>query len=63
MDRRDRVRENIPAEINTRIDAETGASVRDYAARSVSEIAARIAEFDREWDIERVLETNAARSR
>ena len=60
MDRRDRVRENTPAEINARIDAETEASVREYAARGLPEITARIAELDREWDVERILETNAA---
>ena len=60
MDRRDRVRENAAAEINARIDAETAARVRDYAARDLPEITARIAELDREWDVERVLETNAA---
>lgn len=60
MDRRDRVRENTPAEINTRIDSGTEASVRGYAASGLHEIAARIAELDREWDVERVLEKNAA---
>jgi hypothetical protein len=60
MHRRDRVRENTPAEINARIDAKTEADVRAYAARSLPTITARIAELDREWDVERVLETNAA---
>lgn len=60
MDRRDRVRENTPAEINAWIDAETEARVRFYAARRLPEITARIAELDREWDVERVLESNAA---
>lgn len=60
MERKDRVRENTPAEINARIDAETRASVREYSARGLPEITARITELDREWDVERVLETNAA---
>lgn len=60
MDRRDRVRENTPAEINARIDVETAARVREYAARDLPAMTMRIAELDREWDIERVLETNAA---
>lgn len=60
MHQRDRVRENTPAEINARIDAETEASVREYAARRLPEITERIAELDREWDVERVLETNAS---
>lgn len=60
MRQRDRVRENTPAEINARIDAATVARVRAYAAAGLPEIAARIHELDREWDVERVLETNAA---
>jgi hypothetical protein len=60
MNQRDRVRENTAPEINARIDAGIEASVREYAARDIPEITARIAELDREWDVERVLETNAA---
>lgn len=60
MDQRDRVRENTAPEINARIDAGTEASIREYAARDIPEISARISELDREWDVERVLETNAA---
>lgn len=60
MDQRDRVRENTAPEINARIDAGTEASIREYAARDIPEISARISELDREWDVELVLETNAA---
>lgn len=50
----------MPAEINARIDAETEESVRDHAVRGIFEIAARIAELGRKWDLERVRETDAA---
>lgn len=54
------MRENTPAEINAWIDAETEARDRFYAARRLPEITARIAELDREWDVERVLDSNTA---
>lgn len=60
MDRRDRIRENTPVEINARIDASTEANVRACAKRDLPALTERIAELDREWDVERVLETNAA---
>ena len=56
----DRVRENTSDEINRRIDDQTIARVQEYAARSEADITRRIAELDREWDMERLLETNAS---
>jgi len=56
----DRVRENTSDEINRRIDDETIARVQEYAARSEADITRRIEELDREWDMERLLETNAS---
>lgn len=56
----DRVRENTSDEINRRIDDETIARVQEYAARSEADIACRIEELDSEWDMERLLETNAS---
>ena len=56
----DRVRQNTPPEINGRIDQATIKRVWDYARKSREEISARIQELDREWDLERVLETSAA---
>jgi len=56
----DRVRENSSDEINRRIDDETIDRVQEYAARSEADIARRIEELDREWDMERLLETNAS---
>jgi len=56
----DRVRENTSDEINRRIDDESIARVQEYAARSEADITRRIEELDREWDMERLLETNAS---
>lgn len=54
-----RVPANTPDQINRRIAAGIEGNIA-YYARHPTEIAARLRELDREWDIERVLETNAA---
>lgn len=56
----DRVRENTAEEINRRIDREIDIRVRGYAEKTAEEITKRIEELEREWDIERLLETNAS---
>jgi hypothetical protein len=56
----DRVRRNTAREINSRIDQEIEDSVSYYATRSRGEITRRIEELEREWDMERLLETNAS---
>ena len=56
----DRVRENTAAEVNERLDREMHERVEAYAARGGAEITRRIEELDREWDMERLLETNAS---
>lgn len=56
----DRVRQNTPAEINNRLDEAMMKRIWEYAKKSREEITARIAQLDREWDLERVLETGAA---
>jgi hypothetical protein len=56
----DRVRQNTPAEVNSRIEQATMKRVWDYAHKPREEITARIQQLDREWDLERVLETGAA---
>ena len=56
----DRVRENTSAEINARLDREMRERVESYASRGEAEITRRIKELDREWDMERLLETNAS---
>lgn len=56
----DRVRNATDPAINGRIDIETAYSISHYKRRDRYAIARRIEELDREWDIERVLEVNAA---
>lgn len=56
----DRVREQTAPEVQARIDAETHHAILRYADAEIAVIDARIAELDREWDIERVLGLNAA---
>lgn len=53
------VAENTPDEINRRIARDIDASIRWHALHP-AEIDRRLAELDHEWDIERVLEANAA---
>ncbi len=55
-----RVAENTPLAMNEKIERETIDNLRRFTAALPEEIEARIAELDREWDIERLLETNAA---
>lgn len=56
----DRVRRATPAVINRAIDRETDRNITRYAAMSDQRIRERVRELDQEWDIERVLELNAA---
>ena len=56
----DRVRLNTPPEINQKIDQAMMKRVWEYAKKPREEITARIQQLDREWDLERVLETGAA---
>jgi hypothetical protein len=60
METADRVRAHTAPEINHRLDEETAQRVAKYAQSSTADITARIKELDHEWDIERVLETNAS---
>jgi len=56
----DRVRANTVPEVNQRIDDQIERNIRHYAGQTKEEIYRRIRELDREWDIERVLETMAS---
>lgn len=56
----DRVRANTAEHINRRIDAEIEERVRFYATQTTEAISQRIEELDREWSMERILETNAS---
>lgn len=55
-----RVQLNTPAEINAAIQRRIERNVAFYATASPAMITERIHELDEEWDIERVLEANAA---
>lgn len=51
----DRVREHSASVVNDRIDAVTRAKIDDTLARGRDTIVHRLAELDREWDIDRAL--------
>jgi hypothetical protein len=55
----ERVRANTDAEINAQIDAQIRRNVL-YFAEHPGEIRRRLKELDEEWDIERLLQANAA---
>ncbi|WP_034348882.1 hypothetical protein [Noviherbaspirillum massiliense] len=56
----DRVRSSTAPWINREIDARTDRNIRRYEDSERDAIRSRIAELDREWDVERVLEMNAS---
>lgn len=56
----DRVRRSTPEHINRDIDRQTDASIARLAGVDDALVERRIAELDREWDVERVLEVNAS---
>jgi len=58
--RPDRVREHSPAKFNERIDRATQRRVLRAGGESKAALSRRIEELDKEWDMERVLQTNAS---
>lgn len=56
----DRVRRHTSASINETIAARTRTQVREHALRPRPELSRRIADLEREWDVERTLEANAS---
>lgn len=56
----DRVRRSTAEHINRQIDHDTEASIASLAGRTREAIEQRMAELDREWDVERMLEVNAS---
>lgn len=56
----DLVRDNTSPEVARRIQAQTEASVAACARGGPAAIEQRLVELDREWDVERWLETGAA---
>jgi len=57
---RGRVPQHTAQHVNEQIRRETHASVARVASQGVAAIDRRLKELDREWDIERTLEANAA---
>jgi hypothetical protein len=55
-----RVPQHTAESVNQRIRRQTEANVARVAAGGPQAIARRLAELEREWDIERMLETNAS---
>lgn len=60
MVQRDRVREHSPERFNERIDRATQRRVLRAGGESKAALSRRLEQLDGEWDMERVLETNAA---
>jgi hypothetical protein len=56
----ERVPQHTAEHINRRIQEETEENIARYAALGPAAIDRRLQELDREWDIERLLETNAS---
>lgn len=56
----DRVRANTETVVNDRIDGDTERRLRHFAAQPATATLGRLEELDREWDLERVLELEAA---
>jgi Protein of unknown function (DUF2892) len=55
-----RVELHTNKKVNNRIRLQTFSNISNYSEKSKEEIEGRIKELDMEWDIERVLQTNAA---
>ena len=55
-----RVQENTDEAINNQIRAQTERTIEYFSRKGGAAIDQRLEELDREWDVERLLETNAA---
>lgn len=55
-----RVEQHTDPQVNERLRAQTDAEVTRLEGASPQEYATRLAELDAEWDIERLLQTNAS---
>lgn len=56
----DRVRRHTGEAVQDKIDEKTRTAIRQYAHAEPADLSRRIAELDRERDMEQVLETNAS---
>lgn len=55
-----RVSEHTAPEVNARIENRARRRIARYAAAAPEELSGRLDELDREWDVERALETQAS---
>ena len=60
INRRGRVRKASSEEINMEIDKKTLENIKQYSGLSSRAKSMRLKELDKEWDMEKVLEANAA---
>ncbi len=60
LPKEDRVRAETKPEINRQLDRQLEQRLRFYAVQDKQTISERLAELDREWDMERTLEANAS---
>jgi uncharacterized protein YjbJ (UPF0337 family) len=56
----DRVRKNTSPAVNAKIDRETECRIRFYSTQTKEYLNQRLHELDREWDIERIIITQAS---
>jgi hypothetical protein len=56
----DRVRRSTDMRVNLDIDRKINAHIHEFADADSATISRRIADLDREWDVERILEVNAS---
>lgn len=56
----DRVRKNTSRRVNMKIDTKIQKNIDKYRSLSAEEIDARIVQLKKEWDIERLIQLNAA---
>jgi hypothetical protein len=56
----DRVRAHTGADLNRRVDRDSRRCVEEFASRGADDVARHIQELEREWDVERYLQTNAS---
>jgi hypothetical protein len=57
---KERVAENTSEEVNESIEQQIEQNIARYSAAGAAQIEERLEQLDREWDIERMLQTNAA---
>ena len=60
MQENDRVREHTDAQVMRQVDRDTLQCLREFDGADREAIAHHIHELDREWDVERILQTNAS---